>query len=67
MDAETKQRALEKNMGEILYYLVFSEKSAEELKAEYAVSSYARSLYEAKNPHIGDACWKTDGMYRHIS
>ena len=55
MDAETKQRALEKNMGEILYYLVFSEKSEEELKAEYAVSSYARSLYEAKNPYIGDA------------
>ncbi|MEH2945276.1 hypothetical protein [Sporofaciens sp. JLR.KK001] len=54
-------------MGEILYYLVFSEKSVEELRAVYAVSSYARSLYEAKNPHIGDARWKTDGMYRHIS
>lgn len=55
MDAETKQQALKKNAGEILYYMVFSEKDAEELEAEYAVSPYARSLYEAKNPYIGDA------------
>lgn len=55
MDAETKKAALEKNAGEILYYMVFSEKDAEELEAEYAVSPYAKALYEAKNPYIGDA------------
>ena len=55
MDAETKKAALEKNAGEVLYYMVFSEKDAEELEAEYAVSPYAKALYEAKNPYIGDA------------
>ena len=55
MNAETKRRVLKKNTGEILYYVVFSEKSAEELEAEYSASPYARSLYEAGNPYIGDA------------
>lgn len=55
MDAETKKAALGKNAGEVLYYMVFSEKDAEELEAEYAVSPYAKALYEAKNPYIGDA------------
>lgn len=55
MNTETKQHALEENTGEILYYLVFSDKSAEELKKEYEVSPYAQTLYKARNPYVGDA------------
>lgn len=55
MDPCTKQRAIRGNTGEILYYLVFSDKRAEELKEEYMVSPYAEALYEARNPYVGDA------------
>lgn len=55
MDEQAKSAAVGQNAGEILYYLVFSEKKADELRAEYAVSPYVRKLLEAANPYIGDA------------
>lgn len=55
MDDQTKETAVGQNEGEILYYLVFSEKSADELRAVYAVCPYARMLFKARNLYIGDA------------
>ena len=55
MDEQTKMEAVGQNAGEILYYLVFSEKSADELSEEYAVSPYVRNLIKAANPYLGDA------------
>lgn len=55
MNPGTKRQAVRQNEGEILYYLVFSDKDVRELEEEYAVSSYARTLYEARCPYIGDA------------
>lgn len=55
MDVQTKRQSVGQNSGEILYYLVFSEESAKELEKEYLVSPYARILFEAANPYVGDA------------
>ncbi|XCP86851.1 M56 family metallopeptidase [Roseburia hominis] len=63
MDQNLKWDALGRNDGEILYHLVFSEKSAQELEEEYAVSPYVKELYTLKNPYIGDAV--ADGKLVH--
>lgn len=55
MDERTKQEVIGQNDGELLYYLVFSEKNTDELKSDYEVSPYAKMLFEAANPYIGDA------------
>lgn len=55
MEEQTKQEVIGQNDGEVLYYLVFSQKNADELKADYEVSPYVKMLFEAANPYIGDA------------
>ena len=54
MDKTSKAELLSKNSGDILYYLVFSRKSSDELLDAYSVSERAKELYQAKNPYLGD-------------
>jgi len=55
MDESLKWDARAENAGVVLYHLVFSEKSMQELEQEYTISPYVKELYALKNPYIGDA------------
>lgn len=55
MDEQERRNALSKNDGEILYHIVFSDKTEEELLKEYETAPAARRLYDRKNEYIGDA------------
>ncbi|MGN0405243.1 MAG: M56 family metallopeptidase [Bariatricus sp.] len=54
MDKARKPELLSQNSGDILYYLVFSRKTSDELLETYSVSERAKELYQAKNPYLGD-------------
>ena len=45
----------EENDGEVLYKLVFSERSEAELKAGYQVYPDAQALFALRTPYLGDA------------
>lgn len=53
--SEMKRENVEVNDSTILHYLVFSDKTEEELKAEYKVSPYAKQLVKLRTSYIGDA------------
>lgn len=55
MDESLKWDARAENAGVVLYHLVFSEQSVQELGQEYTISPYIKELYALKNPYIGDA------------
>lgn len=54
MEEQSKTVTVGKNDGVILYHIRFSEKTAEELKAEYTFSPFAKELYALYNPYVGD-------------
>ena len=54
MDKARKTELLSQNSGDILYYLVFSRKTSDELLEAYSVSERAKELYQSKNPYLGD-------------
>lgn len=64
-DYDSKYAALSQNPDVILYHVIFSEKSAKELLAEYQIPTTIKELYAVKNPYIGDHV--ADGKVLRVS